>query len=113
MLQRPAQTASLDLHDRIRLRIEGGIAFEDAERDGVGLQPIASAAERLVDDETEEALQPIRVREVARLADAGDLLPHHVRTRRLAEGNCKSGCDLVDEHGPDLASGTTCYLREG
>ena len=53
--QRAAETAGLDAHDRVELRVELRIAPEDLDRDRIGLDPVGSPRECLLDDISEEA----------------------------------------------------------
>ena len=49
-LQRAAQMSGLDTDDRIVLRIEGGVAPENLDGDGIGLYAAAAARQRFFDD---------------------------------------------------------------
>ncbi len=52
--QSPAQTARLDAHQRIGLRVEIGGPAEHLDADRVTLQPLTGAGQRLLDDEAQE-----------------------------------------------------------
>ena len=64
-LRAAAQPARLDAHDRVALRVEAVVAIEGSDGDGVGLDPVATSGERLLDDVAQEASVSLRRVEVA------------------------------------------------
>jgi hypothetical protein len=82
MLERAAQTSGLDAHDRIEARVEPLIAIADADGDGVRLELMAAAGQRLLDREAQEPLQPFGAREALASKNSLDLCTNIFRARR-------------------------------
>ena len=73
-LEPGAEPPRLDAHDGIRARVEGCLASEHLNADGVFLEVVALARERLARDEGDEVFQPIRRPERGARRDALDLI---------------------------------------
>ena len=65
--------AGFDAHDRVGLRVEGGIPPEHLDGDGVGLDTIAAAGQRFFDDIAEETPLASGSFEVGALQDTVEL----------------------------------------
>ena len=79
LLQLRAETPRLDPHDGVGARIEALTAPEDLDPDGVFLQRVGPAGQRLVDDVGEEAAQAVRLREALAVEHAACVRPHPLR----------------------------------
>ena len=88
-----AQPPGLDANDRIGARIERGFLAEDLDPDHIFLEIAAAAADGLPDDEADEALEALDLREGLAAQDAGQLLADGLvrqlvrRKRRRARGH--------------------------
>ncbi len=70
MLQLAPQPPGLDAHDRIELRIEGPVAPEHLNADGIGLDAVLPAFQRLLDDIGEEIGETIGASQLGTGEDA-------------------------------------------
>lgn len=64
VLKRPTHPAGLDAHHRIGLRVERGVAAENLDRDGIGLQALGPAGDRFLNHIFQEPADPVRNVEV-------------------------------------------------
>jgi len=74
--QRIAQPSGLHAHDRVGLRIEIGAAAERLDGDRIGLEPVAFARQRRLDDEGKETRQPERIAKGGAPNDPGEFSAH-------------------------------------
>ena len=112
-----AQARRLDAYDRIDLRIEGHVASQHLDADGVALQPLAVAAQHRFDDEQEEGGELPRTGEDIAGDHALDLRAnfagrrraillgcggHHGAERLCFEAACTTGANAASSLAPIL-----------
>ena len=107
-LQSAAQLAGLHAHDRIGLRIEGRIAAEDLEGDGVRFQTVGAPREPVLHHEAQELLEPIRCDELGAREETLQLLAHRGHRRLRTPSPASPLSALNNQRPPGKRGGQSC-----
>jgi hypothetical protein len=76
------------------------VAAQDLKRDRIRVQAVAATGKRLLDDEAQEPLQPVRREEIGARQDPFQLSPDQLSRRRelTVQANARPGTPGVASH---------------